>query len=379
MLVDPLASTDPGSGPMGVAPSDVITSAPSVWGAAGASSAAAVFPLAAPVALALGTLVSDPAQIWHAGDRYGGVAERVRSASTLVTEAVNGRADADRWTERGRDAFMAARVRPYQETLGQAAEMYDAMDAALKLTAVAYTSVGLSSAVIGAALVRHVASLLAAAVVPALNVQATYVANARMVEAGTAVRALIAGLAKANGPAAALLSGVAARLGVSRAVLAGLGTLGAGGLGGFVGARAVPAAGGAATPLEWPRRVEGDVEGDAVPGGFRAPTADQRAGMRSIRPDSIRALGEDLDAGPGRVLDAAYEDARGIEVGFPGFGVAGIHLFHAHGEMRDGAVRQLAAGRDVPGTWLPGLRTTADNWVFAERANTGGDGRTPRR
>ncbi|WP_449066794.1 hypothetical protein [Planomonospora algeriensis] len=91
-----------------------------------------------------------------------------------------------------------------------------------------------------------------------------------------------------------------------------------------------------------------------MPDGFRAPTADQRAGMRSIHPDSIRALGEDLDAGPGRILDAAYEDARGIEVGFPGFGVAGIHLFHAHGEMRDGAVRQLAAGRDVPAPGCPG-------------------------
>jgi hypothetical protein len=361
---------------MGVAPSDVITSAPSVWGAANASSAAVVFPLAAPVALALGALVSDPAQIWHAGDRYGSVAERVRSANTLVGEAVSGRADADRWTERGRDAFMAARVRPYQETLGQAAEMYDAMDAALKATAVAYTAVGLSSATIGAALVRYVAPLLAAAVVPALNVQATYVANARMLEARRVVRKLVAGLAKTNGAAAVLLSGVAARLGVSRAVLAGLGTLGAGGLGGFqIGARAAPAFDEAATPLEWPRRHGKG----AVPGGFQAPTAAQRAGMRSIHPDSVRALGEDLDAGPGRILDAAYEDARGIEVGFPGFGAAGIHLFHAHGEMRDGAVRQLAAGRDVPGAWLPGLRTTADNWVFAERANTDGDGRGPRR
>ncbi|MBG0815471.1 hypothetical protein [Planomonospora sp. ID82291] len=364
---------------MGVAPSDVITSVPSVWGAANASSAAVVFPPAVPVALALGTLVSDPAQIWHAGDRYGSVAERVRSANALVGEAVNGRADADRWTEGGRDAFMAARVRPYQETLTQAADMYDGMDAALKATALAYTFVGLSSAVVGAALVRYVAPLLAAAVVPPLKAQATYVANARMVEARAAVRTLIAGLAKTNGSAAALLSAAAVRLGASRDVLAGLGVLGTAGLAGLggyhIGGRAAPALGAAATPLAWPRRIEGG----AAPDGFGVPTAAQRAGMRSIHPDSVKALGEDLDTGPGRILDAAYEDARGVEVGFPGFGVAGIHLFHAHGEMRDGAVRQLAAGRDVPGAWLPGLRTTADNWAFAERANTEGNGRGPRR
>lgn len=116
---------------MGVEFGDVVTSAPSVWGAMNASSAAIVLPLAWPVAILLGTLVSDPAQMWHAGERYDAIATHVRAATTQMTEAVNRRADADHWAEEGRNAFVATRVRPYQQRLKRTAARYDDIKGAL--------------------------------------------------------------------------------------------------------------------------------------------------------------------------------------------------------------------------------------------------------
>ena len=211
---------------MGLAVRDVVTSAPSVWGAANAASATIVLPMAAPVAILLASVVSDPAQMWHAGDRYAVIAGHIRTASGQMTEAVNHRASADHWQEKARDAFVATRVRPYQQTLEQAAAMYEHIETVLKRCAVAYTAVGLSSAVIGAALNRYVAPLLAAAVVPSIKATATYVANAAMVEANAFVRALIAGLAKVNGAVLSVLVAVAAKLEVSDGLLLGLGTTG---------------------------------------------------------------------------------------------------------------------------------------------------------
>jgi len=353
---------------MGTSVSDVVTSTPSVWGAANAATAAVVYPLAAIAAVPLATLVSDPAQMWHAGQRYAGIAEQIRSAGAEMAQAVNHHAGADHWTEHGKDAFVATRVKPYQATLEQAATMYDTIDSTLKGCAVGYTAVGLSSALIGSAVLSYVASLLALASVPApgLNAPAVYLANARMVEAGAVVRGLVSGMAKVNGVATAILGRLTAELGSSTAVLATLGAGGAGTGGYYVGARAVPSFEDTRTVLDWPRQLP---PGASLPPGYRAPSAADKDAIKKIDPASIKALGKDLDAGAARTLGAAYEAARGNDVGYPGFGVVGLHIAHAHSVMRDHAAQQLAASRDTPGTWLPGLRTSADNWIFAEEAN----------
>lgn len=351
---------------MGISVSDVVTSTPSVWGAANAASAAVVYPLAVIVALPLAAVVSDPAQMWHAGQRYADIAGRIRSASAEMTEVVDHHASADHWSEHGKDAFIANRVKPYQATLDQAASMYEDLDGTLKGCAVGYTALGLSSAMIGSAVLSYVASLLALAVVPPIGATATYVANTEMVEAAQVVRTMIAGMAKVNGVATAILGRLTADLGSSKAVLA---TLGAGGaaLGGYyVGDRAAPSFTKTQASLNWPRQLP---PGAALPAGYRAPSAADKDAIKKIDPASIKALGKDLDAGAAHTLGAAYEDARGNDVGYPGFGVVGLHIAHAHSVTREHAAQQLAASRDTPGTWLPGLRTSADNWIFAEQAN----------
>ena len=351
---------------MGISVSDVVTSTPSVWGAANAATAAIVFPLAAIAAVPLAALVSDPAQMWHAGERYANVAGQIRSAGAEMTQIVDHHANADHWNERGRNAFVANRVKPYQATLEQAAAMYDNIDSTLKGCAVGYTGLGLASAVIGSAVLNYVAGLLALAVVPAVNATAVYVANARMVEAAQVVRNLIGGIAKVNGVSVAILGRLAADLGGAKAVLGTLGAAG-GSLGGYyVGVRGVPSFQKTQVALNWPKRL---APGATLPAGYRAPSAADKDAIKMIDPASIRALGNDLDDGAAHTLGAAYEEARGNDVGYPGFGVVGLHLAHAHSVMRHHAAEQLAASRDTPGTWLPGLHTSADNWIFAEQAN----------
>jgi hypothetical protein len=351
---------------MGMTAADVVTSAPSVWGATNAASAAVVYPLATLVAVPLALVVSDPAQMWHAADRYDGVAGRIRTASTEITQAVTRHASADKWSEKGKNAFVANRVKPYQATLEQAALMYENCGSTLRGCAIGYTAAGLSSAVIGSAMLGYVATLLAAAAVPGVNATATYVANERMVEALEVVRGLIRGLAKVNGLAGSIIEALTARFGglrVALPVLAG----GGGALGGYhIGAKDVPAFDATRTTLHWPQQV---TPGSAAPAGYHAPSAADENAIRSIEPASIKALGKDLDTGAAKTLAGAYDEACGNEVGYPGFGVVGLAVGHAHSRMRDHAARQLAACRDTPGTWLPGLRSTADNWVWAEQAS----------
>jgi hypothetical protein len=351
---------------MGTTVSDVITSAPSAWGAANAMSAAVVFPLAAIAAVPLAALVSDPAQMWHAADRYGDVAGHIRSASAEITRAVARHADADHWSEQGKNAFMTTRVTPYRDTLDQAAVMFDDIRDTLRGCAVAYTGVGLASAVIGSVVLSSVANMLALAVVPGVNATATYVANVRMVEAGQFVRTLIAGLAKVNGVSAAIFARATAQLGSSKAVLSAL-TAGGTVLGGYyIGGRAAPSFTKTETVLNWPRQLP---PGASMPHGYRAASGAEKDAIKKIAPASITALGKDLDVSAGETLGAAYDQARGNDVGYPGFGVVGLHVAHGHTEMRDHAAEQLAACRDTPGSWLPGLKTNADNWIFAEQAS----------
>jgi hypothetical protein len=210
------------------------------------------------------------------------------------------------------------------------------------------------------------APLLASAVLPGLNAPAAYVANATMVEAGALVRSLIAGLARINAAAVWIFARAAADFELSSAWLTCLGTVGLSAVGGyFLGARAVPNLKGSVKPLRWPEEL---TSGAPVPSGFRRATAAQARDMKRIHPGSITTLSHDLDTGAGATLGKAYDEAQHIAVGAPGFGVAGIYVGHAHTTMHENAARQLAAGRDTPGKWLPALRTAAGNWVFAEEA-----------
>jgi hypothetical protein len=351
---------------MGMTVSDMVTSAPSVWGATNAAAAAVVYPPAALVALPLAAVVSDPAQMWHAGERYGDVATQIRSASAEMTEAVTRHAGADHWSERGRNAFIATRVTPYQNNLEQAAAMYDDIQSTLRGCATAYVGAGLSSGVIGATVLSYVSALLALGAVPGANVAWAATANARILTVLRVARSLVDGLAKVNRLAGGIVGRLTAEFGALNVVLPTLTVGGAAVSGYYITGSAGKSFARTQTTLHWPRQLP---TGAAMPAGYRAPGAADKDAIKKIEPESIKALGKDLDIGAAETLGKAYDQARGNDVGYPGFGFIGIHLAQAHTVMRDHAAQQLAASRDTPGTWLPGLRTNADNWIFAEQAN----------
>jgi uncharacterized protein YukE len=360
---------------MGATPGDIISSAPSVWGATNAALAASVYPPYSWIALVLGALVSDPAQMWHSADRFEKVAKLVRSANGEMTERVHQHAGS--WDEKGKDAFFATRLRPYQGALEQAADMYDDMATTLRGNALSYTSVGTTSMVLGSMLLNHSAAYVVTSPLPGANIAAQSAASLAAFRAQVVAGHLVKGLHAVNALAADLFTTVASRLpmwfkltkapmttGATLALTGGPAAL-LGGAGGYHIATGAPALKENVRIVPWPKEPGA---GTAVPEGYRAPTAKQVNDLKRIHPESVLALGKDLDAGAGAKLGEAYELARTVEVGLPGFGAVGTHLAFAFSVMRNSATEQLAGGRDEPGTWLPALKTVAGNWVSAEEA-----------
>jgi hypothetical protein len=91
-------------------------------------------------------------------------------------------------------------------------------------------------------------------------------------------------------------------------------------------------------------------------------------GFATIKQDSIKALGKDIDAGPVHTMDQAHKDASGVNIGYPGLGVAGAvgGLASAHTEVRDTGAKQFADGHTALSKWVPNLNATAANWQGAE-------------
>ncbi|MCO5996313.1 hypothetical protein [Actinoallomurus rhizosphaericola] len=342
---------------MGVTAEDVITSAPSSYGALCAVNAASLWWPAALLIPVFGAAVSDPAQIWHLAERCWNIAGHIRTASEEMTSAVKSCANEFHWNEKGKDAFMATRVTPYQSALHDAAGNFDALGVTLAVTAAGYTGLGLLSATVGSALLTTVtAGALAGVAAPGTAL----ITNARIAQIMKVVLNALRTIARYNGKATKAIVTVLQRQELStRGILA----LGAAGSAGVDFAGSPWAMNRVVDDVQWPKELPA---GAAVPSGYEAPTADQRSALKQIRPESIVALAKRLDATADVELDAACKEASDLHVGVPGFGVCGIPVDHVLKSACGKAMDQLTAARDTPGTWLPGLRTNAGNWVAAE-------------
>ncbi|MFC4589300.1 hypothetical protein [Sphaerisporangium corydalis] len=347
---------------MGVTKADVITSAPSVSGAAQAVAAAYVLPLVGlPIAAALTTFVSDPAQIWHAADRFEHVATLVRSAGTLLGDEIA--AGTREWNEKGKDAFVTSRVEPYGRALDEAAAMYDDLGDTLKSGAVAYSTLGIASAVIGAA------TLAIARTAFSNGLAGQAVGNAALAGARERVVSLTKYVDEVNRLMAKIFSHAASQVIKNAGVRRFSAFAVNGALTGVPGAYILSGPFGSALTgdvrtVPWPKEIK---DGEPVPTGYRAA---QSKDLKLVHPDAIRALGKALESTVGATLGRALDAARTNEVGLPGFGVIGIPVAHAFSAVRNGAADQLAGGVDTVGTWLPMLATAGGNWAVAEKATT---------
>lgn len=128
---------------------DIIDSAPSVYGAAATSYACFLVPAAIPLAAMQGTVVSDPAQMWHAGDRHTDLAGKADDANKQLTTLVNSRASTDNWEGKDKQSFIDVHVKPYQTALTQTAKTHNNVNGTLNTMAKVYTGAGILSSTIG--------------------------------------------------------------------------------------------------------------------------------------------------------------------------------------------------------------------------------------
>ena len=84
----------------------------------------------------------------------------------------------------------------------------------------------------------------------------------------------------------------------------------------------------------------------------------------------MRTLGDNIDTQVGAPMETAGQKTSQISVGFPSFGVIGLGVAGAHGQVRDSAVQYVQQGRDVLTRWKGQLHTSADHWALAEQASS---------
>lgn len=106
---------------------------------------------------------------------------------------------------------------------------------------------------------------------------------------------------------------------------------------------------------------------------YKLPPGVSPSGYASIKQDSIKQLGADIDKGPTSVMDTAAKNAGNIDIGIPGFGVIGKvgGLSGAFNDVKSSAAAQFSDGHNSLSKWTPKLTKTATNWEGAEyQSNT---------
>lgn len=191
---------------------DFIDSAPSVLGAGLTTYACFAVPAAIPLAVMQGVVISDPAQIWHAGTRHAHLAGQANSAKTQLTQAVDKRASSDNWEGNDKNLFVQAHVEPYKTALDQTAQMHNGIDSSMSTLAKAYMGVGLLSATIGGIMAACASGVIACSWIPGANVAAEGAATATAETSSGVFRGLLMKLATLISNAGRLLASIKGQL-----------------------------------------------------------------------------------------------------------------------------------------------------------------------
>jgi hypothetical protein len=187
---------------------DFIDSAPSVLGAGLTTAACFAVPAAIPLALMQGTVISDPAQIWHAGSRHVDIAGKADSAKTELTQAVDKRAGADDWDGSDKNMFVQAHVEPYKTALDQTAQMHKGIGDSMGTLAKVYMGAGLLSATIGGIMAACAAAVAGTCWIPGVDVATEGAATATAEASSSVFRSILLKLATLIGNAGRLLKSI---------------------------------------------------------------------------------------------------------------------------------------------------------------------------
>jgi hypothetical protein len=187
---------------------DFIDSAPSVAGFGLTTYACFAVPAAIPLAAMQGTIISDPAQIWHASDRHTTLAGKAESAKTQLTQAVDKRASDDNWAGDDKNMFSEAHVKPYSTALDQTSEMHTHISSAMNTLAKVYMGAGLLSATIGGIMAACASGVIACSWIPGANAAAEGAATVAAETSSGVFRGILAKLAVLISNAGKLLKSI---------------------------------------------------------------------------------------------------------------------------------------------------------------------------
>jgi uncharacterized protein YukE len=124
---------------------------PSLTGAAATGIACKWIPMAWPLAVMQGLVISDPGQMWDASESYKGLAEKAKNAIEELNAAVAKYQDS--WEGTDRDKFIADNVKPYSKALQETANMHNGVSGSMNLMGDIYMGIGVLSALLGAFMV----------------------------------------------------------------------------------------------------------------------------------------------------------------------------------------------------------------------------------
>ncbi|MCO5996128.1 hypothetical protein [Actinoallomurus rhizosphaericola] len=193
---------------------DFIDSAPSVTGAAMVGYSSIFVPSAIPLALLLGTAISDPAQIWHAGDRHNASAAQAEKAKTELIQAVDRVSQQDGWKGEAKQTFESTAVEPYKMGLDSTSQGHKGIADSLAALARAYMGAGLLSMTIGGICVACATAVAGTLWLPGANVATESAAMATVRVATTTFQRLLTRLLTLLGKAANLMKSIKGLLGL---------------------------------------------------------------------------------------------------------------------------------------------------------------------
>ncbi|MGI5225401.1 hypothetical protein [Actinoallomurus sp. CA-142502] len=175
---------------MGISARDALAT-PSILGFGASTFAAGVIPAAIPIAALAGTLISDPGQIRHAGDRHATVAETAGKAKD-DTDAIVKPADGFS-TPAARQAY-DTRMGQYTKALGDTKDQHSTLDTMMKIAGDVWIALGAASLAVGTALALQAAGVISVSWLPGANAAAFAEANGFAGAMNVVLRGIVTGL-----------------------------------------------------------------------------------------------------------------------------------------------------------------------------------------
>jgi hypothetical protein len=191
--------------------------APSLIGFATSTFAAGIVPAAIPIAAMAGTLISDPGQIFHAGNRHGEVANITGQAKDDTDKIV---ADKTGFQTTAARTEFDNRMKQYTKALGDTKDQHNNINTLMNVFGGVMMAATTASAAVGTQVALLAAGVVSTSLIPGINAATFASANGAAGGLSGVLRAVLQGLRAIIGKLKDLL-GAFKKLSLSRKLVFG--------------------------------------------------------------------------------------------------------------------------------------------------------------